>query len=287
MKKINEEFDVTMGAFDGAEICELVGLFLLSEISKKYNKDNVGLYRDDGLAIFRDINGHQADKIRKNVYEIFKKHDLKLEIQCNLKIINFLDITLDLNNGTYKPYRKPNDEAIYVHAKSNHPKNITKQLPISIETRLSQLSSNNEIFDEAAKYYQDVLNKCGYEHKLKYHPPNPTDELNNKSKPNRKRKIIWFNPPYSKNVCTNVGHYFLNLIEKHFPENHKYRKIFNKNNLKISYSCMQNIKSIINAHNRKIIYETNDLKPQGKCNCINKSECPLNNECQETNIVYI
>ena len=49
---------------------------------------------------------------------------------------------------------------------------------------------------------------------------------------------------------------------------------------------MQNIKSIINAHNRKIIYETNVLNQQEKCNCINKPECPLNNECQTTNIVY-
>ena len=71
MKKVNEKLDVTMGPFDGAEICELVELFLLSEISKKYNKNNVGLYRDDGLAIFRNINGHQADKIRNNVYEVF------------------------------------------------------------------------------------------------------------------------------------------------------------------------------------------------------------------------
>ena len=47
---------------------------------------------------------------------------------------------------------------------------------------------------------------------------------------------------------------------------------------------MQNIKSIINAHNRKIIYETNDIKQQEKCNCINKPECPLNNECQATSI---
>ena len=40
---------------------------------------------------------------------------------------------LHLNDGTYKPYRKPNDETLYVHAKSNHPPNIIKQIPISIE----------------------------------------------------------------------------------------------------------------------------------------------------------
>ena len=97
----------------------------------------------------------------------------------------------------------------------------------------------------------------------------------------------------SQHSCPREGsnselfaHFFLNLIEKHFPGSHKYRKIFNKNNLNISYSCIQNIKYIINPHNRKIIYEINDLKQQEKCNCINKPECPLNNECQATNRVY-
>ena len=61
-----------------------------------------------------------------------------LEIECNLKTVNYLDITLDLNTGIYKPYRKPNDESLYIHAKPNHPANILKQLLISIETRLSK-----------------------------------------------------------------------------------------------------------------------------------------------------
>ena len=60
---------------------------------------------------------------------------------------------------TYKPYRKPNDEILYIHTKSNHPANILKQLPISIETRLSNLSSNSEIFHEASKHYQNMLNQ--------------------------------------------------------------------------------------------------------------------------------
>ena len=66
-----------------------------------------------------------------------------------------------MNTGTYKPYGKPNDETLYAHAKSNHPANILKQLPISIETRLSNLSSNSEIFHEASKHYQNILNQYG------------------------------------------------------------------------------------------------------------------------------
>ena len=61
-------------------------------------------------------------------------------------------------------------------------------------------------------------------------------------------------------------------------------KYLTKNNVKISYSCMENIKSIINMHNKEIITEkkTESLK----CNCINKPDCPLSNQCQITNIMY-
>ena len=45
---------------------------------------------------------------------------------------------------------------------------------------------------------------------------------------NSKRKIIWFTPPYSLNVRTNVGRKFLELIDKHFPSKHKYHTILTK-----------------------------------------------------------
>lgn len=282
IKKSNENFDVSMGAYDGAEICELVGLYLLSTIAKSYDKTDIGLYRDDGLAIFRRISGSKADRIRKHFQAIFKKHGLEVEIECNLKTVNFLDITLDLNNGSYKPYRKPNSETLYIHAKSNHPPNIIKQLPLSVETRLSKLSSDEQIFNEASKHYQETINKCGYNHKLTF-----TKSSNTAAAPDkvRKRKIIWFNPPFSKNVSTNLGRLFLNLVNKHFHKEHRYSKIFNKNTLKLSYSCMPNVKSIINSHNRKILRQEEDQQKK-LCNCLKKTECPLQNQCLSTNIIY-
>ena len=51
VKKIDSKFDVSMGAYDGAEISEIVGLFLLNQVSDIFGKQNVGLYRDDGLGI--------------------------------------------------------------------------------------------------------------------------------------------------------------------------------------------------------------------------------------------
>lgn len=185
---------------------------------KALSKNDVGLYRDDGLAVFTNISGMQADRIKKHFHAIFKRNGLDLEIECNLKIVNYLDITLNLENGTYQPYHKPNDETIYIHAKSNHPNNIIKQLPLSVEKRLSTLSANENIFNESAKHYQEALNKFGYTHKLQYISKEKPMETTEKKR-NRKRNIIWFNPPYSRSVSTNIGKYFINLLSNIFPKN--------------------------------------------------------------------
>ena len=283
MKKESGLFDVTMGAYDGAEVCEIVGIYLLYLLSSKCSKQNIGLYRDDGLAVFKNLSGPQSERIKKLFQKIFSDNDLQIEIKCNQKIVDYLDVTLNLNNGSYKPYRKPNDELSYINAKSNHPPNIIKQLPISVESRLRELSSSKEIFEEAAVQYQEALNKCGYSYKLSYETPVNENKITNKK--SRKRNIIWFNPPFSKSVCTNVAKYFLELINKHFPINHKYRKIFNRNNLKVSYSCMRNMKTIVNTHNKKTLNENNEAIKK-RCNCQRKTTCPLKGECLSENTLY-
>ena len=109
--------------------------------------------------------------------------------------------------------------------------------------------------------------------------------LNSNLKTTTERKIIWFNPPYSMNAATNVGRYFLNLVNKHFPPHHKFSKIFNRNNMKISYSCMPNMKSRINIHN-KTVTKAQPSAQARTCNCINKSKCPLNNKCLSNTVLY-
>ncbi|MCP4482402.1 MAG: hypothetical protein GY817_06445, partial [bacterium] len=226
IKKGDKLFDVTMGAFDGAEVCELVGCFLLSLIPEKYKKENIGLYRDDGLSVFKNVSGPESERIKKDFQALFRKHKLELVIECNKKIVNYLDVTLDLNTGTYRPYHKPNNEVNYVHVKSNHPPNIIKQIPFSIQNRLSNLSANEEIFNQSTPFYAEALRRSGYDHHFEYTPDAP------RPRRNRSRKIIWFNPPFNNNVKTNVGRCFLNMIQKHFPQGHKLQKIFNKNTVK-------------------------------------------------------
>ena len=90
-----------MGSYDGAETCELVGLYILLVLGEKYGKDKVGLYREDGLACFGNINGSQAEQIRKEFISIFKtEFKLTITSEANLRIINFLDIRLNSNTVT-------------------------------------------------------------------------------------------------------------------------------------------------------------------------------------------
>ena len=99
-------------------------------------------------------------------------------------------------------------------------------------------------------------------------------------------KITMNNLPYSKLVKTNVGKLFLPLVNKHLPTTHKYRKIFNKNTIKISYSCKPNIKSKISTHNKKILNKPVNQNTR-KCNCINKNTFPLNGNSLLENILNI
>ena len=70
IKKEGGLFDVTIGAFDGAEFCEAVGNFLLNQLSKNYNKKHIGLYRDDRLVIFKNVSGSKAEQIKKKYTKI-------------------------------------------------------------------------------------------------------------------------------------------------------------------------------------------------------------------------
>ena len=321
-----------MGPHDGVEVCELVGIFIPFQLSSICNKNDIGLYRVDGLAIFRNAIGPQAEKIKKHFQNIFRKNNLNIIVKCNLKMVG---VTLNPLDGSYKPFHKPNSEISYIHRESNHPPSIIKQLPLCVESLLSKLSSDENVFIQAAFVYQEALKRAGYNHKLSYDKSNKcisnnNDNNNNNSNNNsssnndnnnnnnynnkvkfnsnenscnnnnnnnndktenprtrkrRKKNTICFNPPFSKNVATNIGRYVLNLIDKHFPRHHKFHKILNRNNIKVSYSCMPIIKSAINSHNRKILHPPVNSESR-TCNCIKKTDCPLQEKSFSENALY-
>ena len=99
--------------------------------------------------------------------------------------MNFLDVTLDLETGLYKPFRKPGDRPLYVSAHSNHPPQILKNLPHGIERRLSDNSANQAIFEAAVPPYQKELDRCGYKYKLEYKPRTEPSKTKNTRKPEK------------------------------------------------------------------------------------------------------
>ena len=87
-----------------------------------------------------------AEKLKKKFQKLFKEKGLDIIVQFNLKITNFLDITLNLNDGSYRPYGKPNEETNYIHVNSDHPPSVIKEITRSIKKRLSVLSSSKIFF---------------------------------------------------------------------------------------------------------------------------------------------
>ena len=203
--------DVTQGGFDSCQVCELVGLYLLSLMRDKFPMMNFGLYRDDGLANHRRIPGPTLDRYRKGIEKLFSDNGLKITIATGLKNVDFLDVTLNLSTETYRPYKKPNSKLLYVNRESNHPTTVLKQIPNTVNQRLSTISSNEEMFNASKREYETALSESGYKQSLKYQA---NEENNTSKKKKRKRKIVWYNPLFSKSVKGNLGCTFLKLLKK-------------------------------------------------------------------------
>ena len=74
-----------MGSFDGAEVCELVGVYILCFLAKLINKEDCGLYRDDGLLILRNVNDQQIDRMRKKIIKTFKDVGFAIDVETNCR----------------------------------------------------------------------------------------------------------------------------------------------------------------------------------------------------------
>ena len=112
-------------------------------------------------------------------------------------------------------------------------------------------------------------------------------KINGSAKRSRKRNIVWFNSPYSDHVKTNIGKEFLKLVAIHFSQHHRLHKICNKNNIKLSYSCMPNMAAIISKHSKIVLQNRADpRRTTPSCNCKNKANCPLEGKCRESSIIY-
>ena len=84
-----------MGSFDGAELCKLIGLYLLNKVKALLDSGNVGLYRDDGLAVVHKANGPKVDRLRKDIISLFNDEGVSITIDTNLIETDFLDFSFN------------------------------------------------------------------------------------------------------------------------------------------------------------------------------------------------
>ena len=96
--------------------------------------------------------------------------------------------------------------------------------------------------------------ESGFKYQITFQKKENTSTITNNTKKKKKRNI-WFNPPFSLNVSTNISKKFFSPLGKHFLKTHQLHKLFNRNNVKVSYSSLPNFKSVINGHNKNILNE--------------------------------
>ena len=227
-----------MGAYDGAEVCELIGIFMLSLLSNQINKNHIGLYRYDGLAILKNTSGPAAENLKKKIQKLFTEKDLDIIVQCNLKITNYLDMTRNLNNGSYSPYRKPTKKPTIFPL-------IQTTLHQSLKKFHGQLKKDSQFCHHQKIFFRSQ--PFTMRNAQKTVDIKPSYNINNQMKTiktKRKENVTLFG---------SIHHTASQLkpISEEYPPNHKFVKIFNKNTIKLSYSCMPNIRSKINCHNKK------------------------------------
>ena len=101
------------------------------------------------IKIIKNKSGPESEKLKKSIQSIFRENELKITIQCNLKIVDYLDVTFNLTDFSYRKFNKTNNKINYIHKQSNHSPSVIKQLLLSAERRLSKLSSNEKIFKDS------------------------------------------------------------------------------------------------------------------------------------------
>ena len=98
--------------------------------------------------------------------------DIEIESESNLKVTDFLDLTLNLNTMEYRPYMKPNNKPRYITCQINHPPMVIKNsMPVMIAQGISTNSSSKKIFDEEIAQYKNALTESGYTSQIQYKEP--------------------------------------------------------------------------------------------------------------------
>ena len=121
-------------------------MYILDTLGRIVYLEQVGLYRDDEIILIPESNGPNTSNIRRKIIRAFKLLGLRIQVASNLKIVDFLDVTLKLNNGTFKPYSKNDSASRYINISSNHPRFLDEKISIiNFKNRKLLLNERNEL----------------------------------------------------------------------------------------------------------------------------------------------
>ena len=159
-----------MDTYDLAQVADLIGIYILDMLGCIIKLQKAGFYRDDRIIFIPDSNAPKTSKIQK-IIKAFKLLGLWIEIASNLKIVEFLDVIYNCDNGSFKPFSKSNATPSYISIDSNHPRSISKSIPNAVHKRINRLSSCKKILRRAKgcmmKSSKRVDSKVNWVHKPK------------------------------------------------------------------------------------------------------------------------
>ena len=158
--------------------------FIISIIS--FSNDNNSLTEDGHFTVLKPKTDRKCESITK----VFKECGLSIKCAVNKIIVDFLDVRFNLNDQTYEPYRKPNNDPVYINKHSNHPPNIINEVPKAISKRLISTSCNKNMFDRNIGIYNTILKNSSFDQRLTYDEQDkpPSDSVNKENSQMRKHK---------------------------------------------------------------------------------------------------
>ena len=187
-------------------------LHILNTLSRIINPVQIGLYHHDGIIYISNRDGPRSSSIQKKMIRTFKILRFKIDISSDIKIANFLDVTQNLSDNSYKPFLKTDQYPSYINVNSNHPNHpnaIIKQFPKAVNMRIRKLSSIMNIFHDNSKSYIEAFESSGVREEFTYQEPKIPNENNlymNKentkcndkeiNRKNRKRKNYMVQPNF-------------------------------------------------------------------------------------------
>ena len=307
-KKLDEgeeqAFNISMGSYHSAQIADLISLKLAYDCEQEITKKSLpkssapAIYRDDIITLSNAKKSTRSlTKITEAIQKTTKKAGFNLKPDDWSNKTNFLDITINLEKSKTAPYRKPNHSKNYVNKQSNHAPAILKQIPIGVTERIFKLTSVIEERKDEVSSYWDALREKGYEKdvkiiKEKAEATNFSVEEKSQKK-TRKRRILWYNPPFSLQH-QRIGRLVLQTVESVFRpgvlDNNGIEcyRIFNRKHIKISPSCLPNLYRRISGINKMKLYgkKSGSKAAKAGCNCRDKSNCPVPDNCLAKNVIY-